>query len=119
TASPSAPDPGPAATRAVTGFIARFIGGWAAVLALVFWVPALDRWAVAHTVASLEGVARLFRLPFNASGASVQVGQTAMQIVPDCTPLMPIAALAIAILAFPAPWRWRLIGLAAGVIGLW
>jgi len=115
----SAPDPGRAATRAVLGFVLRFVGGWAIVLGLVAWVPGLEKWAVDHTVASLGWVAGLFRIPFEGSGNLIEFGRVGMQIVPDCTPLMPTAALAIAVLAFPAPWTWRAIGLAAGVLLLW
>lgn len=113
------PDPGRAASRAVMGFVARFVAGWAIVLGLVAWVPGLDRWAVGHTVFSLGLVARLFRMPFEASGSVIDVSNVGMQIVPDCTPLMPTAALAIAVVAFPATWRWRLIGLGAGTVVLW
>lgn len=119
TARAPVPDPGPAASRAIAGFIARFVGGWVVVIALVTWVPALERWAVGHTVASLAQLARLLRLPFSATGSSIQIADAGMQIVPDCTPLMPIAALAIAVLAFPAAWRWRLGGLAVGAVALW
>src|SRR5262249_12608972 len=41
------------------------------------------------------------------------------QIVSDCTPLMPTVLLASAILAFPATWRWKALGLAAGAGALW
>lgn len=113
------PEPGRAASRAVMGFVVRFVAGWAIALGLVAWLPGLDRWAVGNTVSSLGLVARLFRLPFAASGTTVDVAQVGMQIVPDCTPLMPTAALAIAVLAFPSSWRWRLLGLAAGALVLW
>ena len=116
---PAVPAPNPAAARAVTGFVLRFVGGWAVVIALVSWFPALDRWAIAQTIASLGGIARLFRLGFTASGSSVQIAGASMQIVADCTPLMPIAALLIAVFAFPARWTWRGLGLAGGAIALW
>jgi len=116
-AAPAAPNP--AASRAILGFVLRFVGGWVLVIALVSWIPALDRWAIAHTIASLGGIARTFRLAFTSSGSSVQIAGASMQIVADCTPLMPIAALAIAVFAFPAPWRWRGLGLLGGAVLLW
>ena len=115
----AAASPNPAATRAVIGFVVRFVLGWAAAIVIVSWVPALDRWAVGHTVKSLGGMARLLGLAFSASGGSIQLAGASMQIVPDCTPMMPVAALAIAVFAFPAPWRWRALGLAGGVVVLW
>jgi exosortase/archaeosortase family protein len=105
--------------RAVLGFLARFAGGWIATLLLLSLVPAIDGWAVRHTIASLLFVTRLFRVAGSAAAGSVSIAGVSIQIVPDCTPLMPTAALWIAIAAFPAPWRPKLLGLAAGAGLLW
>jgi exosortase/archaeosortase len=94
-----------AEVRAVLGFLARFAGGWIATLVLLAFVPAIDRWAVRHTVASLLFVTRLFGLGGTSAGENLVIGGVSIDIVPDCTPLMPTAALWIAIAAFPAPWR--------------
>ncbi len=112
-------EPGRAARRAVTGFVVRFVLGWAVVLAAVAWIPGLEERAVNHTVWSLGLAARACRMPYESAGAVVDLNRVGMQIVPDCTPLMPFAAFAIAVLAFPAPWLWRLGGLAAGAALLW
>ena len=101
------------------GFVARFVGGWAVVLGLVAWIPSLDRWAVSHTVDSMGWVSRLLRWPFVAYDDALVIHGVSMQIVPDCTPLMPTAAFAISVVAFPAPWRRRLIGIAVGAVLLW
>ena len=120
TGRPAFSDPPPAANRAVLGFAFRFVVGWAVVIVVVSWFPGLDRWAVDHTVASLLAAARLFHVAGTTSGgASIQLVGTALQIVPDCTPLMPFAALTIAVFAFPATWRWRALGLAGGALALW
>lgn len=120
TGRPALSEPPPAANRAVLGFAFRFVAGWALVIVLVSWFPGLDRWAVDHTVASLLAAARLFRVAGSTvGGASIQLAGTALQIVPDCTPLMPFAALAIAVFAYPAAWRWRALGLAGGAVALW
>jgi exosortase/archaeosortase family protein len=108
-----------AETRAILGFLARFGGGWIAALVLLALVPAIDQWAVRHTLSSLVAISRLFGLQATASGVGVTIGGVPMQIVPDCTPLMPTVALWIAIAAFPAPWRWKLGGLLAGALLLW
>ena len=108
-----------AEVRAVLGFLARFAGGWVSILLLLAFVPAIERWAVRNTVSSLLFITHLFRLTSSAGGESILIGAVSIEIVPDCTPLMPTAALWIAIAAFPAPWRWRLAGLAAGALLLW
>jgi exosortase/archaeosortase family protein len=89
------------------------------VLMLVAWVPAIEAWAVRHTIASLAGLAALLHIGFGATGTTLRLAGTTIEIVPDCTPLMPTAALWIAILAFPSPWPRRLLGLAAGAAALW
>ena len=109
----------PRPQRAILGFIARFIAGWVVLIALVAWVPALEQWSIRHTVASVARVAPLFHMSCDPRGANLSLGGTGIAIVPDCTPLMPIAALWIAILAFPASWGWRLIGMAGGAAALW
>jgi exosortase/archaeosortase family protein len=103
----------------VLGFLARFAGGWIAILILLAFVPAIDRWAVRQTISSLLFITRLFRWNATSLAGSVSLGGVSIQIVPDCTPLMPTAALWIAIAAFPAPWRSKLAGLAAGALLLW
>ena len=111
--------PRKAEVRAVLGFLARFAGGWIATLVALSFFPAIDRWAVRHTVSSLLFITRLFGLASDAVAGSLRIGSVSVEIVPDCTPLMPTAALWIAIAAFPAPWRWKLSGLAAGAFVLW
>jgi exosortase/archaeosortase family protein len=108
-----------AEVRAVLGFLARFAGGWFSILLLLAFVPAIEHWAVRNTISSLLFITRLFRLGSSAGGESISIGGVSIEIVPDCTPLMPTAALWIAIAAFPAPWRWRLAGLATGALVLW
>ncbi len=111
--------PGRASPVPLIGFVARFLAGWVVALALVAGVPAIEAWAVRHTVASLGGLAALLHIGFGATGTTLRLAGTTIEIVPDCTPLMPTAALWIAILAFPSPWPRRLAGLAAGAVGLW
>ncbi len=108
-----------AEVRAVLGFLARFGGGWIATLVLLAFVPAIDQWAVRNTVSSLLFTTNLFRVVSVSGGDDISIAGVSIQIVPDCTPIMPTAALWIAIAAFPAPLRWRLGGLLAGAILLW
>ena len=111
--------PRPGEVRAVLGFLGRFAGGWIATLVVLSFVPAIERWAVRHTISSLLFVTHLFRVASAAAGGAVMIAGVSIEIVPDCTPLMPTAALWIAIAAFPAPWRSRLLGLATGALLLW
>src|SRR5262249_23934234 len=113
------PEPQRAAQRAVLAFIARFVAGWAIVIALVAWVPSLEQWWIRHTVASLARIAPLLHMTSDPRGGNLSLGGTGTAIVPDCTQLMPIAALWIATLAFPASWGWKLIGMAGGAAVLW
>lgn len=108
-----------AEVRAVLGFLARFAGGWVAALVLLALAPSIERWAVGSTISSLLFCTRLFRVHTVAEGDHISIAGISIQIVPDCTPLMPTAALWIAIAAFPAPWRGKLLGLAAGAFLLW
>jgi exosortase/archaeosortase family protein len=101
------------------GFLARFAGGWVAALVLLALAPSIERWAVRSTISSLLFFTRLFRLQTVAGGDHLSIAGVSIQIVPDCTPLMPTVALWIAIAAFPAPWRGKLVGLAAGAFLLW
>jgi len=105
--------------QAVLGFLARFAGGWISILLLLAFVPAIEHWAVRNTISSLLFITHLFGLGSSTGGESINISGVSIEIVPDCTPLMPTAALWIAIAAFPAPWRWRLAGLAAGALLLW
>ena len=101
------------------GFLARFAAGWVATLVLLALVPAIDRWAVSHTVWSLLLTTRLFGVASSGAESDIVIAGVSVQIVPDCTPLMPTAALWIAIAAFPARWRWKFGGLLAGAVLLW
>lgn len=118
---PSKPRSAPrsADTRAVTFFLLRFVGGWLAVLVLFAFAPGIEHWMVRHTIGSLLFVTHLFGVQSQSSGTDLSLSGVSLQIVPDCTPLMPTAALWIAIVAFPAPWRTRLTGLGVGALLLW
>ena len=103
----------------MVGFVVRFVLGWAVALALVAFVPALDQWWIHRTVGGVARIAPLFHMACDPRGANLSLGGTGIAIVSDCTPMMPIAALWIAMLAFPAPWPWRAGGMLAGAGLLW
>jgi exosortase/archaeosortase family protein len=97
----------------------RFAAGWLIVVGLLWWLRGLEPLAVRITVANLEVCARLLGQSSAASGGSLWVGRTPIEIVPDCTPMLPIATLWVAILAFPATWKMRLVGILVGGAVVW
>lgn len=112
-------DAGAADRRMLLGFLARVLGGWAAVTILLALFPSIEHTMVAGTVASVAVTLGILGLDPAVSGTTVTVGSAGLRIIPECTPLMPFLLLAIALLAWPAPWRWRLAGLGAGAVVLW
>src|SRR5262249_51155108 len=96
----------------VIGFGVRLLIGWALALALL---PGIDRTAVAGTVWSVNAVLHAIAFHPEITGTTIRLGTAALQIIPECTPVMPVLLLAIAMLAYPAPGRWKLAGIAAGI----
>ncbi len=104
------------ARRAVLGFLLRCLVYWAAALALVSRVPAVDAAGVSLTVRTLQLALWTFRVPVQRAGSALFVGGTSVEIVSDCSPHMPYLIYAAVVLAFPATWRQRLFGLLAGAL---
>jgi len=103
----------------VIGFGVRLLIGWALAIVALALLPAIDRTAVAGTVWSVTAVLHAIALHPEITGATIRLGSAALQIIPECTPVMPVLLLAIAMLAYPAPGRWKLAGIAAGIAALW
>lgn len=103
----------------VVGFVLRFMVFWTLALVLVSQVPRVERWAVDVTVVNLAHVLRLASVESSVSGNRIFAGGTAIEIVPDCTPLMPTLVLWAAMCAFPVPWRRRMSGLLLGAAAVW
>ncbi len=102
--------------RAVLGFLLRCLAYWAVALALVSRVPAVDATGVRLTLATLQGLFGLLHVPVVRAGDALYVGHTSVQIVADCSPHTPYLIYAAVVLAFPAPWKRRLLGLLAGAV---
>jgi exosortase/archaeosortase family protein len=119
TSSRQPPAVAPGARRAAFSFLARFVAGWAVVLLAAAILPGIERRAIATTVASVAGTLRAAALHVQVGGASIVVGRAPIEITPDCTSLMPTAALWVAILAFPGAASWKLAGALAGGAALW
>ena len=100
-------------------FLLRVAIGFAAALALRALGPGLERGAIRATLASLTVVFRALHGAPAVAGDVITSGGVAFRVVGDCTPLMPTLLIVVAMLAFPAPWRARLAGIAAAAVVLW
>jgi exosortase/archaeosortase family protein len=103
----------------VGGFVVRFVLVWALALTVLALVPAVERWAVGGTVASLGLLLRVIAADPMVFGNVLHAGSASVEIVPDCTPLMPTLVFCAAVTAFPARWRSKLLGLAIGAAAIW
>ena len=103
----------------IGGFVARLLAGWGLAVGLLALVPGIEHWAVMSTVGSVGGALRLASLEPAIAGTTITVHQTALQIIPECTPLMPGLLLAIAMAAYPSSLRWKAAGIGAGIGLLW
>ena len=98
-------------------FLAKFLALLVAFYALVAWNPVNDAVIVPFTAA----IARVSGVLLNAIGEKVSVAGTeirsgafAVQIENGCNGVEAALLFGSAVLAFPAPWRRRLTGLAGG-----
>jgi exosortase/archaeosortase family protein len=105
--------------RAVIGFLLRMLIGWGIAAALLSLAPAIDRWAVSATVTSVAWTLRHLAIPHGVEGNSIVTGVTALRIIPECTPVMPILLLGIAVVAYPSRPLPKLAAVAAGAVALW
>jgi exosortase H (IPTLxxWG-CTERM-specific) len=108
---------GGSANRRSLLFLARFLALLVVFYAVVAWNPVNDAVIVPFT----SGVARVSAVVLNAIGEKVSVSGTeirsggfAVQIENGCNGVEAALLFGSAVLAFPAPWRRRLLGLVAG-----
>lgn len=106
-------------SRRVFGFIGRFLAAWLAGLAILATFPGVERWAVHATIESLGLAGHMLRVEWAMSGTYVGIGGVNLEIITDCTPVMPALLLWSAMVAYPAPRRWKLAGIATGGVTLW
>jgi len=101
----------------------QFLIRYAIVTALAFCIPSLwpsiDHLMIRATLASLSVAWLVVPDAVRVFEATFTIGSTSIQIVPDCTPLFPMLLLAGGVLAYPAPWKDRIIGLLLGTSTLW
>jgi exosortase/archaeosortase family protein len=94
--------------------VVAFLGYWCAGLLLIALVPALAGAAVHATVLTFSRLLALLRWPHQVADSVFLLGGAALEIVTDCTPLMPVVAFASAVLAYPARASSRLAACVAG-----
>lgn len=105
--------------RATVGFLLRFVVGWIIALLVLSAFPVIEDWAVRHTTHMLT---LALGVPAPLPGGPqnlLRIGDRYWAIVPDCTPLMSLVTLSVAIMAFPCSAVWKLLGIAAGAAVLW
>jgi len=80
-----------------------------------FWtggMQALEVWTASVTAFLLS----VFGYPASASGQMCSVGSLVIQIIPECTGVFEIIVFSAVLLAYPAPWGKKLLGIVAGLV---
>ena len=110
-----------AARLASYWFLARFLILLAALYFLVAWRPVNDRVIVPFTsvIASVSGaILRVIGEPITVNGTTISGGGFAVNIENGCNGIEAALLFVSAVLAFPAPWRSRLLGAVAGLLAI-
>ena len=97
-------------------FLVRCLVYWGIALLLVSKVPAVEEAGIDLTLRTLQGTLGLFHGHVERHGSSLFAAGTSVEIVSECSPHMPFLIFAAVILAFPATWRQRLVGLLLGAV---
>src|SRR5882672_1229719 len=105
--------------RPVLEFLGRFGTAWLVGLGVLAFVPAIERLAIQATIAGPGIASHLLKVECVISGSNVKIAGADLQIITDCTPIMPTLALWAAMFAFPSPAPWKLGGMATGGAALW
>lgn len=112
------PDP---ARRRSSLFLARFVGLLVVFYFVVAWRPVNDAVVVPFTagVARVSaGALRLIGEDASVSGTEIRSSRFAVNIENGCNGVETALLFGAAVLAFPAPWRRRLLGLLAGFVAI-
>jgi exosortase H (IPTLxxWG-CTERM-specific) len=103
--------------RRSLAFLAKFLGLLVLLYALVAWNPVNDAVIVPFTagIARVSGVLlNLLGEKVSVDGTEIRSGVFAVQIENGCNGVEAALLFGSAVLAFPAPWRRRLLGLLGG-----
>ena len=114
--SPSQPN----GRNSVARFLGRFLAAWLLGILILSLLPAIEAGAVRGTVANLGAILGLLPGEMRVTPPVIQVlNRVSIEIVPDCTPLLPVLALWAAIAAFPSSFGWKAVGAIGGAMVLW
>jgi exosortase/archaeosortase family protein len=102
--------------RPVLVFLGKCLAYWGVALLLVSRVKAIEEAGISLTLGTLQLVMKLFHQQVERSGNMLYAGGASVEIVSDCSPHMPYLIFAGVVLAFPATWRQRLMGLVFGAV---
>jgi exosortase/archaeosortase family protein len=80
--------------------------------------PVVNDWAIRGTVWSLS-LSRFAGVDFRSEGARCRIAGENLQIVPDCTPIMPFIVFSAALVAFRAKPGQKVAGIVAGGAAFW
>ena len=97
-------------------FLIRCLVYAAAALILVSRVPAVEEGGIRLTLGTLQLVLGAFGTRVQRVESSLFAAGTGIEIVSACSPHMPFLIFAAVILAFPASWKQRAIGLVLGAV---
>jgi exosortase/archaeosortase family protein len=99
--------------------VLRVILGWSLALLLLALLPQIEAWAIGATVANLGLALQVCGIHGHVSGNVLSGGQATVEIVGECTSLLPTVLLVVAIASYPASAAWKLLGVLGGTIALW
>jgi exosortase H (IPTLxxWG-CTERM-specific) len=115
------PPPSPSPRRQAVVFAVLFFA-YLAAGNLLFFVPAvkagaIEPWTRLNAAAS-AAIASAFGVESHADGTEVSSGAARLDVKQGCNGVHALLILLSSILAFPAPWSRRLIGVVAGTVAL-
>jgi exosortase H (IPTLxxWG-CTERM-specific) len=108
---------GRAANRRSIGFLVRFVVLLAVFYFLVAWNPVNDAVIVPFTAGIAHvsaAVLNLFGAGVTVAGTQIRSGSFAVGIENGCNGVETALLFGSAVLAFPAPWKRKLLGMALG-----
>ncbi|NOT34212.1 MAG: archaeosortase/exosortase family protein [Candidatus Eisenbacteria bacterium] len=91
---------------------------WGVALWLVSRFPIIEGFGIRITVVSVRAALGLLGHPVDLVGNVLHTGRTGMEIATDCSPHLAYLIFAGGVIATPASWRQRVIGLGVGALAI-
>ena len=105
--------------RTATGFVVRGLLITSASVGGLALVPQFGGWVLGRTIASFRPLVPLLPGTPIIRGPFVVWATASLEIIQECTSLLPTLLLASAMLAAPAPIRMKLAGIVTAAAVLW